>query len=165
MHSPSYIHADYLGDLIRTDSLKSSIRKMCEAISRFDFDAVAFMGISGMLLGPGVAMQMGKTMLVVRKEIGEASNFDSYCHSGLWVEGDYGARRYIVVDDLICSGKTFRTIQHRIRAAIPEAKCIGLRTVWDIRSANYCLPLHKPEDEMGTLCVLNGPLSGVGRSY
>lgn len=148
MHSPSYVHANYLGDLVRTDDLRSNIKAVCDALQAFDFDAVAFTGVSGMLLGPSIAMQMNKTMLVVRKEVAiDVCDPNAYCHSSLYVEGDYGARRYVVVDDLTCTGKTFNMIQRRIKAALPEAQCIGMRTVWDVTRGRPGMPsLHPPMD-------------------
>ena len=83
-----------------------------------DFDAIAFSGLSGALFAPMVAMGLNKTLLAVRK--GEP------CHSGRQVEGDYNARRYVILDDFIAAGGTVRHILEEIRDAAPNAECIGI---------------------------------------
>ena len=83
-----------------------TIENLLRILKHFDFDAIAFRGLSGALIVPTIAMMMDKTLLAVRK--GEQS------HSSRMVEGDYNARRYVIIDDLIASGTTVQTIVQSI---------------------------------------------------
>lgn len=97
---------------------------MAQALRQHDFDALAFTGISGTMLGAPLALELNKTMLVVRKDV--------YSHSPYVVEGDYAARRYIIVDDCVCTGATFKRIQEKISIAAPKAKCLGLMAAYNV---------------------------------
>lgn len=88
-----------------------------------EFDAVAFRGLSGALIAPIIAWEMDKMVIAVRKRTCED---DYYCHSARRVEGDIGARTYVIIDDCISSGATVRAIIADIKAAAPGAKCVGV---------------------------------------
>jgi orotate phosphoribosyltransferase-like protein len=120
-YKPVYDHVYYLEQTIRTDKLRETAAKSCEVLRRYEFDALAFRGQSGSLIAPVLALQLDKTMLMVRKS-SEAHD----CHSGRLVEGDLGARTYIIVDDLISSGRTVQTIVREIGKVAPKAACLGV---------------------------------------
>jgi len=82
------------------------------------FDAIACRGVSGLLIAPGVALRLNKTLLKVRKKKEEA-------HSSFLVEGDRGAKRYIILDDFIESGDTVKEIAKAIHKVNPTAHCVG----------------------------------------
>lgn len=133
-HTPNYQHCDYLESLIRTEELRKVILSMANALRQYEFDAVAFTGVSGMLIGPGIAMALDKTMIVVRKEDGNCdSEGNMIRHSRLDVEGDLGARRYVVVDECIATGDTYNRIVQKIKETGCKAECIGAITEWDVR--------------------------------
>lgn len=134
-HTPQYVHADYLGYLIPTDKLRETVRAMSEALKPYDFDALAFTGVSGMLIGPPIAMALDKSMLVVRKERSG--------HSSLIVEGDLGARRYVFVDECIASGDTYRRVKEQIEEARCAAECIGALTYWNVMHGRTQLIIPK----------------------
>ena len=98
-----------------------------------EFDAFACRGLSGMLVAPIVAVEMHKTLLVVRKS-------DTDNHSSRMVEGDVGARRYVIVDDLISSGSTVKAIIKEIRE-VSDAKCVGIIRYWN--GQNIFLPYEE----------------------
>jgi adenine/guanine phosphoribosyltransferase-like PRPP-binding protein len=83
-----------------------------------DFDAIACCGTSGLLVVPQIAELLDKNIIVVRKK-------DDNCYSKFRIEGA-NTLRYIIVDDLICSGKTVKTIIKEINIETPRAKCIGV---------------------------------------
>lgn len=95
-----------------------TLLRSMEKRNDIQFDAIAARGLSGFLFAPIVAMALNKTLLVVRK--GEK------CHSGRTVEGDYGARNYIVIDDFISSGNTVSATVNEIAEAVPLARCVGM---------------------------------------
>lgn len=102
----------YIESGIRLDSRKRVLaelpRLIDKLVGRKNFDAIAVLGTSGLLIGPSLADKMGKELLVVRKQ-------NDGAHSSRQVEGgNVGVGfRYIVVDDLVASGKT---IQNAVKA-------------------------------------------------
>ncbi len=78
-----------------------TLKKIIEKTTGNNFDAIAFQGLSGSLIAPILAFQLNKKMIVLRKE---------NSHSKYKVEGYLEARRVIIIDDLISSGRTMKTI-------------------------------------------------------
>lgn len=115
----------YLWNFMQPALLRTLIDQAAEAIRGYDYDAVAFTGMSGALIGPGIAMRSGKTFIMVRKE-GQSE------HTSRLVEGDMAARRYIIVDDFIASGGTYARTRQAITLAMPQAECLGLLPVKEV---------------------------------
>lgn len=117
-HRTDYRNASYLDSVM--EDRNSTIRKALITLKGRHFDSIAFRGLSGSLIAPILAYELGKTLLAVRKRKREG-------HSDRTVEGDYGARRYIIVDDFIQSGKTINTIIEAVHDFTDgEALCVGL---------------------------------------
>jgi adenine/guanine phosphoribosyltransferase-like PRPP-binding protein len=111
-YDPSIKCASHLIRPLDPTTRRDTIEKIIEVLKRYDFDAIAFRGLSGALVAPTVAMLMDKTLLAVRK--GER------CHSSHTVEGDYNAQRYVILDDMISSGDTVKDIFHAIEGLCPK---------------------------------------------
>lgn len=131
MLKPKYEHkivcGSYLTAVLDPDQRRRTVDHVIRNLAGVEFDAIAFRGLSGSLIAPIVAMEMGKTLLAVRK--GEFS------HSGRIVEGDYNARTYVIVDDMISSGDTIKEIVKAITEALElgswtvcghTARCVGV---------------------------------------
>jgi len=88
--------------------------------SEIQFGSIAITGISGLILGPVVAAQLNKRILVVRKNI-ETTNSDKIVE-GRSVKND----KYIIIDDFIQSGTTINKITKEINIFNPTAKCMGI---------------------------------------
>jgi orotate phosphoribosyltransferase len=82
-----------------------------------EFDAIACCGISGLMVVPQIAELLKKNILVIRKDLNGYSNFN--------IEGPY-TNRYIIIDDLICSGNTVKTIMKAIKSEFHKPKCLGI---------------------------------------
>jgi hypothetical protein len=117
-HTPNFDHAGYMRAVVITDNLRQNVKNCVRALRKMEFDAIAFRGMSGALLAPAVALSMKKNLLMVRKPADDS-------HSMMMVEGDKAARRYVIIDDLISTGATVRTIFKEIREFAPQAECIG----------------------------------------
>lgn len=120
-----------------------------EAVRRlrnYRFDTIVCCGISGCLVVPQVAEIINKHILVVRKP-------KEQCYSEFSTEG-VAPHRYIILDDLICSGNTVKHIKKTIKNEYPIAKCIGI----------YCyLPqecAYRDDNDGSSLCLrdLGAPL-------
>jgi hypothetical protein len=84
------------------------------------FDAIAFRGMSGALIGPVLADRLDKKLIMVRKPT------DGESHSRMTVEGEK-ADRYIIVDDFVSSGSTVRAIiQALVHAEFTDQKPIAV---------------------------------------
>jgi adenine/guanine phosphoribosyltransferase-like PRPP-binding protein len=81
------------------------------------FDAIAVRGLSGLLIGPTVAMMMDKNIVVVRKDIDDT-------HSKFRAEGTANGMRYIIVDDFTESGATVCSMLEIL--STKGCTCVGL---------------------------------------
>ena len=124
-----YKGTDHLSYVLRPEIFTKVAADITSLIrtSAIDFDAIAFCGHSGALLVPTVATNLGVGMLMVRKSI-------QGCHSIHPVEGFSKTEKYIIIDDLIDTGKTIDRIQRRIKNHINnKAKCVGIFLYGDWR--------------------------------
>ncbi len=81
------------------------------------FDSIACCGVSGLMVVPQIAELINKNIIVVRK--GER------CYSEFRTEG-VAPFRYIILDDLICSGSTVKYIKKILKDEYPRSICQGV---------------------------------------
>lgn len=117
---------------------KIIIKAVCDLRKIADsFDSIACCGVSGLLVVAQVAELLNKNIIVVRK--GEK------CYSEFRTEG-VAPFRYIILDDLICSGGTVRHIKKVLKDEYQRSNCIGV----------YCyLPnecAYRADEEGSKLC-------------
>jgi adenine/guanine phosphoribosyltransferase-like PRPP-binding protein len=88
-----------------------------KVLKKYDFDSIACCGTSGLLVVPQIAEILDKHIVVIRKPSEKRySVFD--------VEGVVPSN-YIIVDDLVCSGRTIRLIRNSIKSECTLSKCVG----------------------------------------
>ena len=99
---------------------KYLIQTLCD-LRKLDlaFDSIACSGTSGLMIVPQLAELMDKNICVVRNT--------TDCYSEFMVEG-VSPGRYIIVDDLICSGNTVKRIMRAIKEECSRAVCVGVYT-------------------------------------
>jgi adenine/guanine phosphoribosyltransferase-like PRPP-binding protein len=98
---------------------KAIIKAVCELRKISDtFDSIACCGVSGLMVVPQIAELLNKHIVVVRKP-------DEKRYSDFYIEG-VSPFRYIIIDDLICSGNTLKWIKQAVYEDNPKAKCVGL---------------------------------------
>jgi adenine/guanine phosphoribosyltransferase-like PRPP-binding protein len=109
------------------------------ALKKYDkeYDAIACMGVSGIMVVPQIAELLNKNIIVVRKQVDRYSDF--------MVEGAY-TNKYIIIDDLICSGGTVKAIIKNIKEEIPQAKCIGVWSYMKDQCAYRKIPKYCKRD-------------------
>jgi len=105
-------------------------KEICERLiasiknSHIEFDAIAVRGASGLIIGPIVAYLFDKPLVVIRRD-NELDNHN--CHGSNIVEYNCCFNTYIILDDLVCSGKTVKTIIKNInKETDKEADCVGV---------------------------------------
>ena len=118
---------------------KIIIKAVCDLRKISDsFDSIACCGVSGLMVVPQIAELLNKHIIVVRK--GEK------CYSEFRTEG-VAPFKYIIVDDLICSGSTVKHIKKVLKDEYYRAQCIGV----------YCyLPnecAYRSTEEGSKLCI------------
>ncbi len=123
LHKPK-ICSDYLSRLLYPATYKLTLKKAIAVLKKYDFDAIAFRGMSGAIIAPAIAAAMGKTVIMVRKA-GDGS------HSTCAIEGDRATQSYVIVDDFISSGATVQEIESKVAgftttATEGPAKCLGV---------------------------------------
>ena len=121
-YTPNYDHMDYMNVAMRPEVLRKALPKIKAILKDVEFDAIAFRGMSGAILAPIIAMRERKSLIMVRKPKDDS-------HSSRTVEGDRGAKKYIIVDDFMQSGKTARAIKTAIADWAPKAECLGVLEV------------------------------------
>lgn len=122
-HKTNFTHAGYHKVSMRPDRLKKLRPVIRKILSRYEFEAIAFRGLSGALLAMPIAIALDKSLLMVRKETDQ-------CHSTyLPVQGDTNTKRYIIIDDFKSSGSTAQAIRDAVRAFAPQAECLGVLEV------------------------------------
>ncbi len=97
-------HAMYLGDALRRPraTVEASVRFLAEHSN--EFEGIVCTGLSGLLIAPMIAMELGKTLAVVRKrgDCGPDNN-----HSICGVETTIEMRQnWIFIDDIISTGNS-----------------------------------------------------------
>jgi adenine/guanine phosphoribosyltransferase-like PRPP-binding protein len=89
------------------------VERAVKTLQGVKFDTIVFRGFSGAVVGPVVALQLGKPWALVRK-VGDNA------HSSRVVEGDVSGD-YVIIDDFIDSGETIRKIVSECR----DGRCVG----------------------------------------
>jgi adenine/guanine phosphoribosyltransferase-like PRPP-binding protein len=98
---------------------KVIIKAVCDLRKISDeFDSIACCGVSGLIVVPQIAEILNKHIVVIRKP-------DEKRYSDFYIEG-VSPFRYVIVDDLICSGNTLKWIKQAIHEDNPKARCVGL---------------------------------------
>lgn len=98
---------------------KIIIKAVCDLRKIQDqFDSIACSGVSGLMVVPQIAELLNKNIVLVRKK-------NEKCYSNFIIEGA-APFRYIILDDLICSGNTLKYIRKNISQEYERSQCIGL---------------------------------------
>lgn len=96
----------YLRNQLSPEGLRRTADEVVEALRGRAFDYLAFTGMSGALIAPLVGTKLDKPLLMVRKE--------GFSHSPYRVEGPTEKGTYVIVDDMIDTGKTIQRIEKEI---------------------------------------------------
>jgi adenine/guanine phosphoribosyltransferase-like PRPP-binding protein len=131
-HTSDFDHVYYFRVALHPEKINKMVPAIIAGIGMEkleEIEAVAFMGNSGALLAPLVALYLGKTLIMVRKTTRGV-------HSSKLVEGDKGARKYIIVDDVVATGTTARKIMKRIKKW-SGAECLGVLEMNDVEDDDF----------------------------
>lgn len=125
MNNPKlYVCTSYLDEVYDVNIYRERMEKIVAFIlnlkKAIPFDVIAFRGSSGAAYAFPISMTTGIPLFHVRKEEDN--------HSGSLVEGVFGFRKYIIVDDFIDDGNTVLKIIDAIRcnSNTRSAKCVAI---------------------------------------
>lgn len=93
------------------------VMRAVQDLRKYDFDSIACCGTSGLLVVPQICEILNKHIVVIRKPSDKRySNFD--------IEGVV-PYRFVIVDDLVCSGRTVKLIKNILYNESPRSICVG----------------------------------------
>lgn len=129
------IHSSYLKNVLCLEYRKKVIEKLRREIKKsgLEFDAIAFMGMSGAVIAPTLGDKLKKPVIMVRKQKdtshavygGNDGDITGCTYS---VEGYTKGTTYIIIDDLMASGNTLRQLDKTIRKneSFDHYHCVGV---------------------------------------
>jgi hypoxanthine phosphoribosyltransferase len=115
------IDADYIHLSLDPNRRREKVARAVAILRHKQFDAIAIRGNSGAIIGGAIATALNKPIILVRKDKWKEESHHSMMH----VEGPLNwspLARYVIVDDFVSSGATFRKIQDAIAG---RAECVG----------------------------------------
>lgn len=103
-------HSPYLSRILneRNETIAQALR----TLSDVEFDAIVCTGVSGLLIGPTLAHLLDKRLAVVRKDDDRNNHADYRIESGM-----KPLDKWIFVDDLIASGRTYERVAAKMERA------------------------------------------------
>ena len=116
VYTEKYRHCGYLSKAL--ESIEEAVTDCKKGLEGIDFDTIAFRGMSGALVAPIVARDLKKEIILVRKT-GEDN------HSGYSLEGHVGAKKYVILDDFVSTGRTVREIIKQVKDCTETAELVG----------------------------------------
>lgn len=114
-------HPSWLTDVYDPKKLTKTLDHVCKAIEKdkkeFNIQALAVRGNSGTLVAGAISMMVNLPIILVRKEgDGSHSDYKVEFNNILKKKGTAG---YVVVDDIISSGDTIRSIFWAVQDHLP----------------------------------------------
>lgn len=118
---PAYQYPTHLRPAMNRVERKKTVEACIEKLRQYEFDTLAFSGISGASIGFILAQLMDKEVISVRqpgvkRHAGNQYNEEGYRH----------ALKYIVIDDLISTGTTVARVIRGVRKIAPQAEFVGV---------------------------------------
>jgi|SRR5579864_2987186 len=100
--------APWMRDAVTREGVTRIVADAVEKLRDLNFDTIAFRGMSGALIAPIIAHQLGKEIAMIRKEGVTTHSVCSY-------EGYKEVKRYVIVDDFVSTGDTIAKIMEAMR--------------------------------------------------
>lgn len=114
------MHAEYL-HAINPEKRQRAVNFVLDLIKgkKLQFDTIAVRGFSATSIGSMVAYLLEKPLCYIRKE-------EESCNSCNRVEYDQSIGKFLIIDDLVCSGNTVKQIIEQALKKDYKAECIGV---------------------------------------
>lgn len=111
----------YLDRQLTGDGLTETVENCVDLLTEKDvrFDTIAVRGMSGILVGAPLAMDLEKDIIIIRKD-------EDMTHSCSKAEGWGFNQKILIVDDFIESGNTIDHIYETIIETCDSPKIVGI---------------------------------------
>lgn len=137
------IQTVYLKSVYELDKFQKTVNKtvtIAEQLhKKYQFDTIVFCGMSGAAMAFILSHRLRLPLICVRKA-DDTSHFHGYFRKDRFLEGNLDAKRYLIVDDFIATGRTVNMIVERIHKEVPDAQCVSLLMYADPGSRTWCHP-------------------------
>lgn len=110
----------YFRSALSDERRKNVLQKWDQVVQKHEFDSIAVRGLSGATMG-GILSYLSKKDLVVLRKSSDYSP-----HSLSTVELENKPNKFIIVDDLISSGKTIQIINNELQYYPDNPKCVAI---------------------------------------
>ena len=139
---PGILFYDISTLIINKDVFSSTIEKLSEQISDYQFDSIAAIDARGFIFGSAISLQSMKPMVVARKPgklpgdtIKQSYNLE-YGSSSLSIQKSSlnKYKSYAIVDDLLATGGTVNCVSNLLKSHGKEI--LGLLTVVELSELN-----------------------------
>lgn len=150
----SYLHRVYhVPSFIKT--FDSALKVAKQLAHSHPFDAIAFTGTSGAAYAYPLSYHLQIPLLCIRKS--ETNN-----HYGQLLEGAVEAKRYLIVDDWVATGKTINRIVSTIRSSNYSAE-FAAALLYDMEDSKFKSDRNRPVTVAGlySSSVINIPYFGA----
>lgn len=119
-------HADYLTYVANPKLQSITVNLLTYMLKKHQdkFDSIACCGMSMLAISPIIANKLDKQLILIRKP----HELNTTNHSGRKLEYHQRSNSYIVIDDLIDSGKTIGHVSHIMRCNMPGSTLYGVST-------------------------------------
>lgn len=144
----SHSSADWLKKVTNRELVVKTVRRAKRVLKKLDFDTVVFTGVSGALLGPILAYEMNKELVVIRKSLEDTHSF--FC-----AEGYKDSQKYIFVDGLFCKGNTMERVVRVMKKFSPGAALVDVYPYADGCTENRSKGLVGLENEIIQRALMN----------
>jgi len=126
----TYVGSTHTVNFLKPKKLKKLAEVAVKTLNTMSdkYDTLVFCGISGAIIGPMVALAVGKEMVLVRKK-------GDIRHSAYNVAGYTSPKKYIIIDDFVDSGATAMHVQREMYKFQPKAECLGVLSVQELVGA------------------------------
>ena len=104
-------HAYYLDKVFILSERKNMVAKLKKVFRNIPckYDGIVVTGVSGITMGSIISHLLNKNLVIVRKPD------DQSCHSYYTVENAKKNGKYVFLDDLVDSGKTYKYVEKTLK--------------------------------------------------
>jgi adenine/guanine phosphoribosyltransferase-like PRPP-binding protein len=126
----THVFTDYLEEVFNPELFQRLVPRALEKARKIHethpYDAIAFTGTSGCSIGFILGYTLNIPIICIRKP-DQQSHYKSWCCEELRsFEGWQAAKRYLIVDDGVCSGATVERIMEAISVNCENCRCVAM---------------------------------------
>jgi len=128
-------HAEYLTYVANKKLQNITVNLLTYMLKKHQdkFDSIACCGMSMLAISPIIAHKLDKQLILIRKP----DELNTTNHSGRKLEYHTLSNSYIIIDDLIDSGKTIGHVDNVMRNHIPNSILYGISTYYGFMDGLY----------------------------